>query len=164
MVEYLVGYSHLTQEMTVSEELICDPPPRNESLCARWSFSRFIILCSENKFYAICSGETHFQIRGPVAELHVFEYGGTDCIQVRNCKRIYLIRLLCLDSFGSVSQSYQTQPNTAPSTALDLLFWFSAVNVCSLKRPLGYSFTLLFGRREYVNLSNHRLTLLPSTI
>ena len=26
---------------------------------------------SERKFYAICSGENHFQIRGLVAELHV---------------------------------------------------------------------------------------------
>ena len=26
---------------------------------------------------AIYNGENHFQIRGPVAELHVFEYGGT---------------------------------------------------------------------------------------
>ena len=32
---------------------------------------------SERKFYAIYNGENHFQIRGLVAELHVFEYGGT---------------------------------------------------------------------------------------
>ena len=33
--------------------------------------------CSESKFYAIYNGESHFQIRGLVAELHVFEYGVT---------------------------------------------------------------------------------------
>ena len=32
---------------------------------------------SETKFNAIYSCENHFQIRGVVAELHVFEYGGT---------------------------------------------------------------------------------------
>ena len=32
---------------------------------------------SESKFYAIYNGENHFQIRRLVAELHVFEYGGT---------------------------------------------------------------------------------------
>ena len=31
---------------------------------------------SESKFYAIYNGENHFQIRGLVAELHVFEYDG----------------------------------------------------------------------------------------
>ena len=31
---------------------------------------------SEGKFYAIYIGENHFQIRGLVVELHVFEYGG----------------------------------------------------------------------------------------
>ena len=30
-----------------------------------------------SKFYAIYNGENHFQIRLLVAELHVFEYGGT---------------------------------------------------------------------------------------
>ena len=32
---------------------------------------------SESKYYAIYNGENHFKIRGLVAELHVFEYGGT---------------------------------------------------------------------------------------
>ena len=39
---------------------------------------RFLVsVFSENKFYAIYNGENHFQIRGLVAELHAFEYGGT---------------------------------------------------------------------------------------
>ena len=37
----------------------------------------FMFIFSESKFYAVCNGETHFQIRGPVAELHAFEHGGT---------------------------------------------------------------------------------------
>ena len=37
----------------------------------------FMFKFSESKFYAIYNGETHFQIRGLVAELHVFEYGCT---------------------------------------------------------------------------------------
>ena len=36
-----------------------------------------VFVLSESKFYAIYNGENHFQIRGLVAELHVFEYGGT---------------------------------------------------------------------------------------
>ena len=32
---------------------------------------------SESKFYAVYNGENHFKIRGLVAELHVFEDGGT---------------------------------------------------------------------------------------
>ena len=36
-----------------------------------------VFIFSESKFYAIYNGETHFQIRGLVAELHVFEYGST---------------------------------------------------------------------------------------
>ena len=36
-----------------------------------------VALFSESKFYAIYNGKNHFQIRGLVAELHVFEYGGT---------------------------------------------------------------------------------------
>ena len=35
-----------------------------------------IFIFSESKVYAIYIGETHFQIRGLMAELHVFEYGG----------------------------------------------------------------------------------------
>ena len=35
----------------------------------------FVFIFSERKFYAIYNGENHFQIRGLVAELHVFEYG-----------------------------------------------------------------------------------------
>ena len=36
-----------------------------------------VLILSESKFYAFYNGENHFQIRGLVAELHVFEYGGT---------------------------------------------------------------------------------------
>ena len=36
-----------------------------------------VFIFSKNTFYAIYNGENHFQIRGLVAELHVFEYGGT---------------------------------------------------------------------------------------
>ena len=36
-----------------------------------------IFIFSESKFYAIYNGENHFQVKGLVAELHVFEYGGT---------------------------------------------------------------------------------------
>ena len=36
-----------------------------------------VFFFSESKFYAIYNGENHFQIRGLMAELHVFEYGGT---------------------------------------------------------------------------------------
>ena len=32
---------------------------------------------TERKFYAIYVGENHFEIRGLVAKLHVFEHGGT---------------------------------------------------------------------------------------
>ena len=32
---------------------------------------------SESKFYAIYNGDDNFQIMGLVAELHVFEHGGT---------------------------------------------------------------------------------------
>ena len=35
-----------------------------------------VFMFSENKFYAIYNGENHFQIRGLVAELHIFEYLG----------------------------------------------------------------------------------------
>ena len=37
----------------------------------------FMLISSESKFCAVYNGENHFQIRGLVAELHVFEYGGT---------------------------------------------------------------------------------------
>ena len=36
-----------------------------------------VFISSESKFYAIYSDENHFQIRGVVAKLYVFEYGGT---------------------------------------------------------------------------------------
>ena len=36
-----------------------------------------VFIFSETKFYASYNGEHHFQIRGLVAELHVFEYDGT---------------------------------------------------------------------------------------
>ena len=32
---------------------------------------------SESKFYDIYNGENHFKVRGLVAELRVFEHGGT---------------------------------------------------------------------------------------
>ena len=45
-----------------------------------------VFIFSESKFCAICNGETYFQIRGLVAELHVFEYGGTTfCILGKTC-------------------------------------------------------------------------------
>ena len=37
----------------------------------------YVFVFSESKFYVIYNGENHFQIRGLVAELHVFEYDGT---------------------------------------------------------------------------------------
>ena len=37
----------------------------------------FFYIFSESTFFAIYNGENHFQIRELVAELHVFEYGGT---------------------------------------------------------------------------------------
>ena len=36
-----------------------------------------VLIFSENRFYALYNGESHFQIIELVAELHVFEYGGT---------------------------------------------------------------------------------------
>ena len=36
-----------------------------------------VFIFSKGQFYALYNGEKHFQIRGLVAELHVFEYGGT---------------------------------------------------------------------------------------
>ena len=36
-----------------------------------------VVIFSESKIDAIYSSENHFQIRGLVAELHAFEYGGT---------------------------------------------------------------------------------------
>ena len=36
-----------------------------------------VIIFSESKFYAVYNGENHFRIRGLMAKLHVFEYGGT---------------------------------------------------------------------------------------
>ena len=35
-----------------------------------------LFIFSESKFYALYNGENHFQIRGLVAELHVFKHGG----------------------------------------------------------------------------------------
>ena len=40
-------------------------------------FVGFFFLFPESKFYTIYNGENYFQIRGLVAELHVFEHGGT---------------------------------------------------------------------------------------
>ena len=36
-----------------------------------------VLIFSESKFYALYKDKSHFQIRELVAELHVFEYGGT---------------------------------------------------------------------------------------
>ena len=36
-----------------------------------------VFIFSESKVYGIYNGENHVQIRGLMAELHVFEYGGT---------------------------------------------------------------------------------------
>ena len=47
-------------------------------LCHNVSDGHFhVFIFSESKFCAIYNGENHFQIRGLVAKLHVFEYGGT---------------------------------------------------------------------------------------
>ena len=35
-----------------------------------------VFIFSESKFYVLYKDENHFQIRGLLAELHVFEYGG----------------------------------------------------------------------------------------
>ena len=53
--------------MTLHHEISRDVPVGH--------FHGFIF--SECKFYVIYKGENHFQIRGLVAELHVFDYGGT---------------------------------------------------------------------------------------
>ena len=37
-----------------------------------------VFIFSESKFYAFYNGENNCQIRGLVAELHGFEYGGND--------------------------------------------------------------------------------------
>ena len=53
-----------------------------------------VIMFFESKFYAIYNGENHFQIRRVVAELHVFEYGGTTFSTFgKNCFKCW--RLLC---------------------------------------------------------------------
>ena len=36
-----------------------------------------VVIFTESKFCTIHIGETHFQIRELMVELHVFEYGGT---------------------------------------------------------------------------------------
>ena len=36
-----------------------------------------VFIVSESEFYAIYNGANHFHIKGLMAELHVFEYGGT---------------------------------------------------------------------------------------
>ena len=36
-----------------------------------------VFIFSESISYAIYNAENHFQVRGLVAELHAFEYGGT---------------------------------------------------------------------------------------
>ena len=41
------------------------------------SDGHFYVIFSESKFYALYNGENHFQIRGLVAELPVFEYGAS---------------------------------------------------------------------------------------
>ena len=44
------------------------------------------------------------------------------CIQVRNCKRIYLIRLLCFDSFGSVTVSHTKHASLNPFRSALMVF------------------------------------------
>ena len=93
-------------------------------------------------------------------------YLSKQCIQVRNCKRIYLIRLLWFDSFGSVTVSLVTVSHTKHGS---LNPFRSALMVFSRQRlispaPSSLLLTLIFRRCEYVNLSNHRLTSLPSAI
>ena len=53
--------------MTLHHEMSCNVPDCH--------FHVFTL--SDSKFYAIYNGENHFQIRGLVTELYVFEYGGT---------------------------------------------------------------------------------------
>ena len=53
--------------MTLHHEMSRNVPDGHSHVC----------IFSESKFYVICIGENYFQIRGLVAELHVFEYGGT---------------------------------------------------------------------------------------
>ena len=75
----LVGRCNLMSKLAYCSRTegsyICDPPPRNELYVPDGHFNVFIF--PENTFYAIYNGENHFQIRGLVAELHVFKYGGT---------------------------------------------------------------------------------------
>ena len=53
-----------TPYMTFHHEMSCNMPD-----------GHFMVIFSERKFYAVYNSENHFQIRGLVAELHVFEYG-----------------------------------------------------------------------------------------
>ena len=45
-----------------------------------------VVIFSESKVYVIYNGENHVQIRGLMAELHDFEYGGTTlCTFEKTC-------------------------------------------------------------------------------
>ena len=73
--------------MTLHHEMSCNVPDGH--------FHVFIF--SESKFYAIYSDEIHFQIRGLVAEVHVFEYGDMTFGTFRKtCFKCW--RLLCKNS------------------------------------------------------------------
>ena len=80
--EMATGTLHVLQSVEDNVSVVlgdtadnCDPPPRNESNVPDGHFHVFIF--SESKFSVIYNGENHFQIKGLVAEIHVFEYGGT---------------------------------------------------------------------------------------
>ena len=45
---------------------------------------------SVSKFYALYNGENHFQMRELLAELHVFEYGGTTYGTLKNLTNLAL--------------------------------------------------------------------------
>ena len=57
----------------------------------------YVFIFSDSKFYAIYNGENHFQIRGLVAKLHVFEFGGaTFSTFEKTCFKCW--RLLCYNN------------------------------------------------------------------
>ena len=69
---------------SLSLELSCSPKTVKRIVTLHHEMSRnvpdghfHVLIFSESKFCAIYNGENHFQIRGLVAELNVFEYGGT---------------------------------------------------------------------------------------
>ena len=63
----------------------------------------FLNIFSESKFYAIYNGEIHFQIRGLVAELHVFRYGGkTFGTFEKTCFKMLMLKTSMLRQWGGV--------------------------------------------------------------